>query len=203
MNGKGYLLVLCLAAAGCSQMTQQAPAPDPGAPAKMSKAANPDLPQGVPGWKQGMSDAQATSPLAPHAGKMTVTPESEIPVSSLKVPAGFKVEIWASGMPGVRHMTRGDGATIWAGTRTIGRVYEITDKGGKRETRVLAEKLTQPNGVAFKDGALYVMAIDKFLRFDGIEFVRHFGCGYRSFRLVVPAKRLQLRLLRRKYRLMS
>ena len=109
MNGKGYLLVLCLAAFGCAQSpTQQSAAP---AKATLSKAANPDLPPGVPGWKQGMSDAQASSPLAPHAAKMTVTPESEIPVSSLKAPPGFKVEIWASGMPGVRHMTRGDRGT--------------------------------------------------------------------------------------------
>ena len=132
MNGKGYLLALCLAAVGCSQMTQRSPAPDAGAAPTLSKAANPDLPQGVPGWKQGMSDAHASSTLAPHAAKMTVTPESEIPLSSPKAPPGFKVEIWASGMPGVRHMVRGDRGTIWAGTRTIGRVYEIKDAGGRR-----------------------------------------------------------------------
>src|SRR5262245_19193925 len=81
MNRTGYLLALCLAAAGCAQNTQQS-SPDAGAAPKLSVAANPDLPQGVPGWKQGMSDAHASSPLAPHAAKMTVTPESEIPVSN-------------------------------------------------------------------------------------------------------------------------
>ena len=34
---------------------------------------------------------------------------------------------------------------------------------------MIAEGLKQPNGVAFKDGALYVITIDKVLRFDGIE----------------------------------
>ena len=53
--------------------------------------------------------------------------------------------------------------------RGIGRVYEIKDRAGKRESRVLVDKLTQPNGVAFHNGSLYVMAIDKFLRYDGIE----------------------------------
>src|SRR5688572_32570447 len=82
MKGKSFLLLSCLAAFGCAQSpTQQA-----SVPVQLTKAANPDLPQGVPGWKQGMSDQHATSTLAPHAGKMTVTPESEIPVSSLKVP---------------------------------------------------------------------------------------------------------------------
>jgi glucose/arabinose dehydrogenase len=51
----------------------------------------------------------------------------------------------------------------------IGKVYAVTDKGGKREHKVIAEGLQQPNGVAFKNGSLYVISIDKALRFDGIE----------------------------------
>jgi glucose/arabinose dehydrogenase len=107
--------------------------------------------------------------LNPHPGKLTVTPPSEIPLDKLKVPKGFQVEIWAHGMPGVRMMTRGSKGTIWAGTRVIGRVYEIKDQGGQRTHRILAEKLTQPNGVAFQGGNLYVMAINRVFRYDGIE----------------------------------
>ena len=51
----------------------------------------------------------------------------------------------------------------------IGRVYAITDRGGKREAKVLLQGLTQPNGLAFKDGALYVFAINKVFRYDNIE----------------------------------
>ena len=168
MIGNRYLIALvAIALAGCAQSPRSS-APASG-PVEVSKAANPDLPQGVPGWKQGMQDSQSSSPLAPHAGKMTVTAASEIPLSNLKVPPGFKVELWASGMPGVRHMTRGDRGTIWAGTRTIGRVYEIKDAAGQRTSRVLVDKLTQPNGVAFRNGSLYVVAIGKVLRFDDIE----------------------------------
>ena len=159
-----YVLGLCLAAIGCAQPPWQA-APK----VEVSAAANPDLPPNVPAWKQGMPDLNAQSPLAPHAAKMTVTPVSEIPVDKLRVPPGFKVEIWASGMPGARMMTRGPKGKVYAGSRGIGRVYEITDRGATRETRVLIDKLTQPNGLAFKDNSLYVMAIDKFLRFDNIE----------------------------------
>ena len=61
-----------------------------------------------------------------------------------------------------------DGRKLWVGTRQIGRVYEVTDTGDKRTVRTIAEKLTQPAGVAYKDGALYVFAIDKVLKFDGI-----------------------------------
>jgi glucose/arabinose dehydrogenase len=109
------------------------------------------------------------SKLAPHPGKMTETPASEIPVGKLKVPAGFKVELWASGLPGGRAMAVSeDEKKIWVGTRGIGRVYEITNDGGKRSVRTIASKLTQPAGVAYKDGSLYVFAIDKVLKYDGI-----------------------------------
>jgi glucose/arabinose dehydrogenase len=117
----------------------------------------------------GKSEKYATSPLKPHAAKLTETPANEIPVDKLKLPKGFKAEIWASGMPGARMMTRGDKGKIYIGTRIIGRVYEVSDEGGKRTSRILAEKLTQPNGVAFANGSLYVMAIHKVYRYDGIE----------------------------------
>jgi glucose/arabinose dehydrogenase len=160
-----YVLGAGILLAACAQQPAQQAAPK----VELTSAANPNLPADVPAWKQGMTDITAASPLAPHAGKMTVTPVSEIPLDKLKVPPGFKVEIWASGMPGARMMARGSQGTVWAGTRGIGRVYEIKDRGGIRESRVLVDKLTQPNGVAFNNGSLYVMAIDKFLRYDGIE----------------------------------
>lgn len=107
--------------------------------------------------------------LVPHPPVMQVTTPDKIPLDKLKVPAGFKVELWAHGMPGVRMMTRGDKGTIFGGTRIIGRVYAITDKGSQRDHVILAQGLTQPNGLAFRNGALYVTAIYRVLRFDGIE----------------------------------
>ncbi len=134
--------------------------------AQQQPAAAPKPP---PAWHQGKPPAMEGSKLAPHAGKMTETAASEIPIDKLKVPAGFKVEIWATGIPGGRAMARGDKGKIYVGTRAIGRVYEVTDKGNAREARVVVDKLVQPAGVAFHGGSLYVMAINKVLRFDGIE----------------------------------
>ena len=122
-------------------------------------------PAPVPGWQQGRPDNLAASPLAPNAPKLTVTPADQVPVGKLTLPAGFKAELFASGMPGARMMALGANGTLFIGTRTIGRVYAVKD--GK--TYTIASGLTQPNGVAFKDGALYVLAINKVLRFDGIE----------------------------------
>lgn len=125
--------------------------------------------QPPPAWKQGQPASMADSKLAPHATPMTVTPVDKITISKLRVPDGFKVEVWAHGMPGARMMVRGDKGTIFVGTRVIGKVYAVSDKGGTREHKVIAEGMKQPNGVAFKDGSLYVISIDQVLRFDGIE----------------------------------
>ncbi|MFZ2739434.1 MAG: PQQ-dependent sugar dehydrogenase [Burkholderiaceae bacterium] len=121
-----------------------------------------------PAWQQGRQADMADSKLAPLAGRLTATPAAEIPVDKLKVPAGFKVELWSSGTPGVRAMTRGDSGKVYAGTRGLGRVYEISDNGKERTSRVLVDKLNQP-AVVINKGSLYVMAIDKVLRYDGIE----------------------------------
>ena len=128
-----------------------------------------DKPAPPPAWKQGMTEKYKDSKLAPHPGKMTETLPSEIPVEKLKMPAGFKVELWATGLPGGRAMALSDdGKKVYVGTRAVGRVYEVTDAGDKRTVRVVVDKLTQPAGVAYKDGALYVFAIDKVLKYNGI-----------------------------------
>jgi glucose/arabinose dehydrogenase len=161
------LAAALLALAAC-QSTPPVAAPPTAAPAPAAPAAAA-APPAPPAWQQGRSAEQATSTLAPVPGRNTVTPASDIPIANYKLPPGFKVELWASGMPGARAMTRGDNGKIYIGTRGLGRVYEVTDNGAQRTSRVVVDKLVQPAGVAFRNGSLYVMAIDKVLRFDGIE----------------------------------
>ncbi len=158
MFARTALTVSLLSLAACQSMVPGAKAPAAAA------AAAP-----APSWQQGRTPDQASSTLAPNPGRMTATPSSEIPLSSFKLPPGFKAEVWASGIPGGRAMTRGQNGKIYVGTRGIGRVYEITDTGGQRTSRVVVDKLVQPAGVAIHNGSLYVVAIDKVLRFDGIE----------------------------------
>ncbi len=122
-----------------------------------------------PIWKQGMPASMANSPLAPHPLPPVATALDKIPADKLKVPTGFKSEVWSHGHPGGRTMVTGPKGTIFVGTRAIGRVYAITEKDGKREVKVLLQGLTQPNGLAVKDGALYVLAINRVLRYDNIE----------------------------------
>jgi glucose/arabinose dehydrogenase len=107
--------------------------------------------------------------LTSVAPKLTVTAPEDIPLTNIQVPPGFQVELWAHGMPGARMMARAENGTVFVGTRTIGRVYAVTDKGGQRTSKIIAEKLVQPNGVLVHKGTLYVAAINKVLRYDNIE----------------------------------
>jgi glucose/arabinose dehydrogenase len=133
----------------------------------------PATAQGPPGMspidKTNRDKAKQDTGLKPHPTPPTAAEPDKIPVAKLKLPAGFKAELWSHGHPGGRTMVRGDKGTIFMGTRVIGRVYAITEKGGKRDVKVAIQGLTQPNGLAFKDGSLYVFAINKVFRYDDIE----------------------------------
>ncbi len=97
------------------------------------------------------------------------TPLDKVPLDKIKLPAGFKAEVWSHGHPGARTMVQGTKGTMFMGSRVISRVYAITEKDGKREVKTMLTDLTQPNGLAFRDGALYVFAINKVFRYDNIE----------------------------------
>lgn len=107
--------------------------------------------------------------LTSNPPKLTVTPPEQIPMDKIQVPPGFQVELWAHGMPGARMMARGEKGTVFIGTRAIGRVYAVYERDGKRMTKVIAEKLVQPNGVLVVNGSLYVAAINRVFRYDNIE----------------------------------
>ncbi len=122
-----------------------------------------------PSWQQGKPAAQAESTLHPFAPHLTGRPAKDLPVNTLKVPAGFKVEVWVDGVPEARSLAMGDKGTLFVSSRVAGNVYAVVDKGGQREVKVIAKGLNLPNGVAFKDGTLYVAEISRITKMPGIE----------------------------------
>jgi glucose/arabinose dehydrogenase len=122
-----------------------------------------------PAWQQGRPAELVSSPLAPIPLPPTPTPASQIPIDKVKLPPGFKISVWADGMANARAMAWGAKGTLFAGTRVAGNVYAVVDRNGRREVKVIARGLTQPNGVAFRDGALYVAEIPRLLKFENIE----------------------------------
>jgi glucose/arabinose dehydrogenase len=147
-------------------LAQQAP-PATATPAATAPAAAPAV--APPSWRQGMEKAQSDSPLHPFAPHMTGRSASELPINKLKVPAGFKVEVWAEGVPEARSMALGSKGTVFVSNRNLSNVYAIVDRDGKREVKTLLKGLNSPNGVVFDKGTLYVAERNRITRYDGIE----------------------------------
>ncbi|MGE5639085.1 MAG: PQQ-dependent sugar dehydrogenase [Clostridia bacterium] len=122
-----------------------------------------------PPWKQGISAEQQKSTLHPFAPHMTGRDAKELPVSSLKVPAGFKVEVWADGVPEARSLALGDNGTVFVSNRNAKSIYAVIDKGGKREVKEILKGLDSPNGIVFHKGTLFVAERGRITRYDGIE----------------------------------
>lgn len=119
--------------------------------------------------KSNKAASSQSKKLRPHRAPPIATALDKIPLGKLKLPPGFKAEIWSHGHVNGRTMVWGDKGTMFMGTRRIGRVYAIIDKGGKREVKTIAKGLTHPNGIAFRNGSLYLFAIHKVYRYDNIE----------------------------------
>jgi glucose/arabinose dehydrogenase len=91
---------------------------------------------------------------------------AEIHLDQIKLPPGFKISIFATGLKNPRQMTWGAKGTLFVGTRDNDKVYAV-DSAGK--VYVLASGLTMPNGVAFRNGDLYVAEVSRILKFKNIE----------------------------------
>ena len=120
-------------------------------------------------WQQGMTPEQATSTLHPIVGHVTGRPSADLPLNRLKLPAGFKAEVYAEGIPDARFLTVGDNGTVFVGNRLQNNVYAIVDQGGKREVKMILKGLNSPNGVLFDKGTLYVAERERIVRYDNIE----------------------------------
>jgi glucose/arabinose dehydrogenase len=93
-------------------------------------------------------------------------------LKSIRVPPGFSIHMYAAKVPGARSMTLGERGTVFVGSRGQGNVYALVDRDGDHkadEVIVVAKGLNKPNGVAFRNGALYVAEMSRILRFDRIE----------------------------------
>jgi glucose/arabinose dehydrogenase len=94
------------------------------------------------------------------------------PAESIRLPPGFSIGIYADDVPGARSMALGLNGTLFIGTRSEGRVYAVLDHDGDQradEVITIASGLRMPNGVAVRDGALYVAEVSRVLRYDDIE----------------------------------
>jgi len=92
-------------------------------------------------------------------------------LNKITLPAGFKISVFAE-VPNARSMCWGAKGTLFVGNRDEDKVYAVKDidnDGIADQRYIISEKLNKPNGVAFRNGSLYVAEINRILRFDDIE----------------------------------
>src|SRR5256714_3555107 len=88
------------------------------------------------------------------------------------VPAGSHVTVFADSVENAREMALGPHGTVFVGSFRAGKVHAVIDSNGDHKADrvvLIASGLDQPNGVAIRNGALYVATASKLLRFDDIE----------------------------------
>ncbi|HEY0478753.1 MAG TPA: PQQ-dependent sugar dehydrogenase [Kofleriaceae bacterium] len=175
------------ASAGCAR--PQAPAPVPGAavpaPASVPAAAPASAPiaaaepAAAPAPPRDLASATRDNPLRPEAlpgpeVRNSVEPPTADPprLAALKLPPGFSIEVYATGVTNARSLALGAPGIVYVSTRRDKRVFAVVDRN--RDHKVdkvytIAQGLDVPNGIAYRDGNLYIAQIGRLLRLDGID----------------------------------
>jgi glucose/arabinose dehydrogenase len=94
-----------------------------------------------------------------------------LPLDKIKLPAGFSISVYAE-VDNARSMALSPSGVLYVGNRNGDKVYAVKDTDGdyKADKKwTIASKLNEPNGVAFKDGTLYIAEISRVTKIEGIE----------------------------------
>ena len=95
-----------------------------------------------PDWFLG-DETEAQKGQAPPSGPPTGASDAELAamMKKIKLPEGFKIEVYASNVLEARQMAWGDKGTLFVGSFSLGNVYAIKDNGGKQEVKTVLKGL--------------------------------------------------------------
>jgi glucose/arabinose dehydrogenase len=121
----------------------------------------------------GSRTENTTPPVSSDDGSVPALTEYQatLPLEKIKLPTGFKIEVFAE-VDNARSLAISPSGTVFVGNRNGDKVYAVKDTDGdyKADKKwVIASGLNMPNGVAFKDGDLYVAEVSKVTKYVGIE----------------------------------
>ncbi len=100
-----------------------------------------------------------------------VIAQNDLPLEDINLPKGFKISIYAN-VPNARSMVLSASGVLFVGNRSEDKVYAVVDTNGDNignKVYVIDKNLKMPNGVALKNGNLYVAAVNKILEYKNIE----------------------------------
>jgi glucose/arabinose dehydrogenase len=115
--------------------------------------------------------SEAAAKLAPVAAPPLPAAADKLPTNALKLPAGFNIEVYASGIANARSLRIGDKGTVFVGTRFGNKVTAVVKKDGKTELKTVASGLYRPNGLAIHKGTLYIAELSQISKIDNVESV--------------------------------
>ncbi|MFO1223987.1 MAG: PQQ-dependent sugar dehydrogenase [Burkholderiaceae bacterium] len=125
--------------------------------------------QEEPGWAKGRPKTETAMKMAPVPAFPLPTPADQLPVKKFKLPPGFKAEVWASGVLDARSLRQGPKNNVLVSTLFVGnKVYAIPETG-KREPKVIIDKLEMAAGIEYHKGSLFVATNTKILRWDNVD----------------------------------
>jgi len=110
-----------------------------------------------------------TRPVSVNTDSSSLFKKYEL--DKIKLPPGFKISVYAE-VPNARSLALSPSGILYVGSRGSDKVYAVVDenKDGKADkVYTIASGLNTPNGVAFKDGSLYIATISSIYRLDAIE----------------------------------
>ena len=126
-------------------------------------------PADEPGWAKGRPKTDTAMKMAPVPAFPVPTPADQLPTKKFKLPPGFKVETWASGVLDARGLRQGPGDNILVSTLFVGnKVYRIPEKG-KHEAKVIIDKMEMAAGIEYYKGSLFVATNTKIYRWDNVD----------------------------------
>jgi len=117
----------------------------------------------------GCNDSKTKTSSAPSSPANDLS--EKYGLDKIHLPAGFKISVYAE-VKNARSMCLSPAGTLFVGNRDENDVYAVVDEnkdGVADKTYVIAKGLNSPNGVAFKDGTLYIATISAIYKLDNIE----------------------------------
>lgn len=111
-------------------------------------------------------------PTVNNADKEVLDQFDELPIHKINLPDGFEIDFYALDVTNARSMDLSPNGTLFVGTRSAGNVYALQDTDGDHKVDkkyTLLEEGNMPNGVAFKDGDLYIAEVDRILKISDVE----------------------------------
>lgn len=123
-----------------------------------------------PFWAKGRPKNPTADKMAPVPAFPIPTPADQLPIAKIKLPPGFKAEVFVSNILDARSMREGDKGTVFVSSLFVaGKLYAVVNNGGQREVKTLAEKLFLPSGIEYHNGSLFLATPKDIVRYDNIE----------------------------------